>query len=266
MHAPHFVPLAAEPLRYARRDLHDTLREVAGSAHVAEALARSLGFRTHAALLAELPGDTPRWRSLDESAFLARLSELTGNSLKPNPKQSFFDTVDWTDASGVIETCSAGFHEAGYLSLRARAWRNMMVLAVNEGLDRGYFTMRPDDNRWSATAADDARLHRTSEPFHYEFTVGDIPAMAMVNNGGFGELRVAVALWPTKEARRWLGVTFAGFLAGEAVADGWVERQDGAYLQTASKPALRCRRGLLDRLAAIEVEPRCYADRGSFRF
>jgi len=267
MHAPLYIPLAADQLRHARRALRETLSGQAGSAHIAEAFASALGFRTHAALLADLDkqGQKPRWGQLNEQAFRERLSSLIQAPISRGPTGYLFDSVPWPEASGIIETGSPGFHTLTYESLRARAWRNMMVLAVNEGLDRGLFTMVPDDNRWPGVDRTDDRHRRQDQSYVYDFEVGAIPAVAQIGDGGHGELRVFIALWPTDEAGRLVGVVGAGFRAGEAVADGWVERHDGAYLQTARRPSLSCRRHLVRRVADIEVEPRCYADRGSFR-
>jgi hypothetical protein len=267
MHAPLYIPLEADQLRHARRALRETLGGQAGSAHIAEAFAFALGFRTHAALLADLDkqGQKPRWRQLDEQAFRERLSSLTKNVIDRGPSGYLFDSVPWSEASGIIETDSPGFHTLAYKSLRARAWRNMMVLALNEGLDRGLFTMVPDDNRWPGVDRTDDKHRRQDQSYVYDFEVGAIPAVAQIGDGGHDELRVFIALWPTDEARRLVGVVGAGFRAGEAVADGWVERRDGAYLQTADRPSLSCRRQRVQQVADIEVEPHCYADRGSFR-
>lgn len=265
MHAPVYAPLSERQLLHARRAIREMVPQASAS-HVAEALARALGFRTHAALLADLQDPAPRWRPLDESAFRARLTELTGGAVGAGLDGYLFDWIDWPDESGVIETDSKGFHTVEYGTKRALAWRNMMVLAVNEGLDRGLLTMAPDGNFWSATAAEVARLHRSARAHVHEFVVdGHIPAMAAFHDGGFGELRTHVALWPTKRAREFLGSNAPAFLSGQAEADGWLERRDGAYLQVPSKPSLSCRQNVLDRIAALKVEPRCFADRGSFR-
>ena len=267
MHAPHFIPLETEQLRYARRALREALAGRARSSHITEAFARALGFRTHAALLADLEksGPMPRWRQLDEQAFRTRLSSLTKTAIDPGPSGCLFDAVPWPEESGIIETASPGFHTTVYKSQRALAWRNMMILAVNEGLDRGLFTMIPDDNRWPGADRGVDKHRREDSPYTFAFEVGAIPAMARISDAGFDELRVTIALWPTKDAPRCLGALGAGFRAGDAVADGWVERCDGAYLQTPERPSLHCRRHLIDQVAAIEVEPRCFADRGSFR-
>lgn len=264
MNAPIFAPLSERPLLHARRAIKD-LVPAASTSHIAEALARAMGFRTHAALLTATSA-APQWRQLDEAAFRQRLGELTGATIDAGATGRFFDQVDWPDESGVIETYSKGFPAARYVTPRARAWRNMIVLAVNEGLDRGLVTMEPDGNYWSPTAKEDARLHRAEARFVHEFVIdGDIPAMVSFSDGGFGELRVFLALWPTPRAAELIGAWGASFLCGRAEADGWVERRDGAHIQTPSRPSLACRRDVLDRLAALQVEPRCFADRGSFR-
>ncbi|KAK0358752.1 hypothetical protein LTR94_034107, partial [Friedmanniomyces endolithicus] len=54
----------------------------------------------------------------------------------------------------------------------------------------------------------------------------------------------------------------AGFLAGEAFASGWLEREDGRWLQTSLSPTGSIRNALVDRVAHHRLEPLGYADNG----
>jgi hypothetical protein len=53
----------------------------------------------------------------------------------------------------------------------------------------------------------------------------------------------------------------AGFDAGDAFGTTWVERERGAWMQS-SDSSFNCRKALLDQLAALQVEPQGYGDRG----
>jgi hypothetical protein len=44
-----------------------------------------------------------------------------------------------------------------YKSPRTRAWRNLMVAAINAGLEQGHFGLTPDDNRWPGFIPHDGR-------------------------------------------------------------------------------------------------------------
>ena len=61
------------------------------------------------------------------------------------------------------------------------------------------------------------------------------------------------------------GATWAaangGFTAGDAFGITWVERRLGAWMQT-SVTSFRCRKGLLSPLAALDIRPMGYGDRG----
>ena len=140
-------------------------------------------------------------------------------------------------------------------SARRAAWRNMLVGAVNAGLAQGVFTLTDDDDRWEGREA------------RYTFALpGNIPLTAIVRRAGWGELRIYAAAWPNPDGARWLGVIGAGMRAGSAVAAGWLERRNGAWLQT--PPALtldfRCRAEAKAPLAAAIVAPDGFQDHGRF--
>jgi hypothetical protein len=146
--------------------------------------------------------------------------------------------------------------------MRDRAWRNAMVAGINAGLAQRLFSVRPGDNRWrGATSEDD---HRRGETHIFRFALGDIPAIASVFDASWDELSIHVAFWPAPDGERWIGAFNADFRAGELFASGWLERRRGAWLQASSKPELSCRKSRLATVATLAVEPRGYADRGSF--
>lgn len=141
-----------------------------------------------------------------------------------------------------------------YGSPRAKAWRNIMVAAINAGLERELFSLTPGDNRWSGSAQ--------GETVFWDFSVpAGLAGLAACHDGGFDELRIYAAVNPTPEARRWLSVIGGGWRAGEAIAAGWLERRTKPYLQT-SATDFRCQRHMVPLLAAPLVEPRGFGDRG----
>ncbi|HWK33912.1 MAG TPA: hypothetical protein VNR51_09570 [Hyphomicrobium sp.] len=239
------------------------------SSHLTEALAAACGFRTQASLLAavrEVDPNDPDYVLLDEAAFLARREELTGEPCAPGDRQLLFDWLTIDRGLHVLKTTSSKYHEIDYsASARQRAWRNAMVAAINEGLARRLFSLRPGDNRWPGG---NREQFAQQKPYVFRFAVGDIPAIASLWDAGWDEIAVHVALWPTPDAENWVGAGNAGFHAGELFASGWLERRSGAWLQVSSDRrngwSFRCRRHRLDEVASLELRPAGYADRGSF--
>jgi hypothetical protein len=138
-----------------------------------------------------------------------------------------------------------------------------MVSAINAGLQQRLFSLLPGDNRWLGF---DAANNRNQYQGHvFRFVIDNIPAIGSVTDAGFDELSIHVAFWPTPDGERWVKSSNAFFLAGELFAYGWLERRDGAWLQTASKPGLSCRKPRLAVAAGVDVRPRGYADRGNFK-
>lgn len=132
------------------------------------------------------------------------------------------------------------------------AWRNMMVAGLNAGLDQGLFGLAVDANYWEGNSV------------IYRFEFDGMPAIAHLNDAGFGELALHVALLPTDRAHEMIGAFNAGFAAGEAFASGWFERERGAWLQTSGSATGSIRAALLDRVAEAQQTPKGYADNGKF--
>ncbi|MHB8286061.1 MAG: hypothetical protein ACYDD1_15485 [Caulobacteraceae bacterium] len=132
---------------------------------------------------------------------------------------------------------------------RKAAWRNMMVAAINAGLEQGLFGLAPDDNRFEDNAT-------------FRFQFDGLPAIAHIRDISFGELAVHVAVNPTDRAEDWIESHNAGFLAGDAFASGWLEREKGRWLQVSDSPVGCVRTALLDQVVAARVAPKGYADAG----
>jgi predicted transcriptional regulator len=133
---------------------------------------------------------------------------------------------------------------------RLVAWRNMMIAAINAGLEQHLFGLDAGDNRWAG-----------ENPI-YRFTFGTMPAIACVGDAGFGELIFHVAARPTQNAEEWIRADNAGFLAGDAFAAGWLERRAGKWLQTSGGPICAFRRNMLPAVLQTEVRPSGYLAEG----
>lgn len=227
------------------------------SSHLSEALACALGYAKNASLVAELRKNDPdpEIRLLDDQAFLDRLVSL-GHADDPDAR--IHGVFDWLGLGKdiLIETEPPSALDIEYKSARSRAWRNVMVATVNEGLRRKLFSLRPGDNRWPGYTPDPSR---ESKGHLFDFTLdGDIPTRGYISDAGFDELNIHVALWPNGT---WVRTGNGGFHAGEVFATSWLERRNGAWLQT-SMHSFKCRRAHLDRIAGLSIRPFGFGDRG----
>ncbi len=241
------IPLstcAIDALKKEVRHIYDERK----SSHLTEALAGALGFHTHAALLAELEksGADPLYHLLSEEKFDARMQDF---GYLPDP-EFFFEDAKTPE---MISTDCTHAHKFHYKTSRQKAWRNLIVYAVNEALRRRLFSLRPGDNRWPGHDAP----HRGSYLFDFSLPSG-LPARAAIHDAGFDELSVQVAVNPKGNRVEGYG---AGFSAGDAFASTWLERQRGAWIQS-TDDSFRCRRVLVDTLANMSVDPLGYGDRG----
>jgi len=262
------IPLNETGIRDVKRALMSRFPKDKSS-HLSEALAAALGFKTGislAAALRESGPDDPEHRLLNEAAFIARLAAVSGRKMGVSDRWLIFDNLRYADGNSVIRTRSPGYKQTKYTrATRLRSWRNMLVAGINVAIDRRLFTIRPGDNRWPGHEPDRYGRHN---PYLFEFEIEGIPAIASVNDAGYDELSIHVASWPSPESKKWVGAAWAGFLAGDAYASGWLERRDGAWLQVSTqglKDQFSCRRHRLVQVAQLEVEPKGYADRGSFK-
>jgi hypothetical protein len=151
---------------------------------------------------------------------------------------------------GVVSTVPDSAYDIEYKTTRQKAWRNLMVCAVNAALEQKLFTLRPGDNRFPDNM-------RRGEVFDFVLPNG-LPARGSVSDAGFNELSVHAAVNPKGDMVRAFN---GGFDAGDAFGTTWVERERGAWMQS-SESSFNCRKGLLDHLAALQVEPMGYGDRG----
>ncbi|BCH52604.1 hypothetical protein ACQZ61_15705 [Agrobacterium vitis] len=237
------------------------------SSHITEALAGACGFNSHAALLAkikELPRNSKEYRYLLDHRFISRLNKLSGAAVVP---QNFsFDSVGFPPSFKIINTRSVGYERVDYSkSKRGMAWRNMMIAGINSAIEMKLLSILPGDNRWPGAKSSHGDR---GETYAFEFSVAGVPAVGSVFDAGFDEVSVHVAFWPTSEGKRWVRAAGSGFMAGEAYAQGYLERKNGAWLQVPTdlggSTSFKCRTKLLSLIASLDFDPLGYADRGSF--
>ena len=239
------IPLSELTLASVKKSLREQYPDVLSS-HLSEAIAASLHRRTHASLLAELPGLAvdPPIELLDDSLFDQRLQEL---GYPADPEFSF----EYVDKTHVISTADASAWDIEYKSVREKAWRNLMVLTINAGLQQKLFSLRPNDNRWSGAE------NRESCLFDFILPNG-LPTKGYIRDIGCDELSVHAAINPKGD---WVRAFNAGFHAGDAFAVSWLERRNGAWLQSATT-MFNCKKTILQQLANLIVQPMGYGDKG----
>ena len=243
------TPLCASPLAALKKSLRDEFPDVKSS-HLSEPLACSLGFRTHAAMQAAMVGseqDRP-FVLLRSPQFVDRLVQL---GYDDDPEFDFEMTIGGREPLlGVVSTVPVSAYEIEYKTLRQRAWRNLLVCAINAALEQRLFSLRPGDNRFPDNM-------RRGELFEFILPNG-MPARGSVADAGFHELSVHAAVNPNGDTVRAFN---AGFHAGDAFGTTWIERERGAWMQS-SDDSFHCRKWLLAELAELRVAPLGYGDRG----
>ncbi|CUH45457.1 hypothetical protein [Ruegeria atlantica] len=254
------IEISPETIKRVKRAL-STQITTAKSSTLTECLASGLGYKTHAALVADFDED-PEIRLFSETDFGARFLELN-----PNPRVETNAAVERALASaigpGVIPTKPNNGNAVRIADTkRNRAWQNVMVAAVNEAIARRHITVRAGDNRWTQSDND------VGIGFHFE--IEGHPAYCHLRDAGWDEVAVKVTVWPTAEVEKWGRVAIAArrgaYLAGDLYASGWLERKDGAWLQTPESHVIFCKRDRLDTAAHFERQrPLGFAASGPFK-
>ena len=220
------------------------------SAHMSEAVAAALGFRTHAALRSSLAGRKSTEASKPSNRrAIERLHQLGYNPsedlrLLPELDRSYspFSTFPLNSNRGV----------------RWCGWRNLMIAAINAGMEQGLFGLSPGEDWWAG--ADPQNNGGVEGQYRFTFD-GDLPAVVSVSAVAGDELSIHVLLAPRNDQVE--AHLSAGLEDGAAFAQGWLERRLGAWLMDGGE-AYSCKRALQARLAAVDVKPLGYADQGSF--
>jgi len=243
------IPLTHQAIKALKVDLTKWFDECK-SAHLTEALAYALGFNSNAALRKEIEvqGNDPLFFFVDEERLSKRLNEFG----YPVGYDFFFDAAEIPEMQETL--CLRSF-DIEYKTKRHKGWRNLMVAAINEALRRRLFSLRPDDNRWSAYDAFGSHV------FEFVLPTGD-RARVKLRDIGHAEIAVDVMLNPRRSGSP--NAYYATLQECDAVAMSWLERKDGAWLQSALD-SFRCKRPVLERLLSLEVEPLGYGDKGAVK-
>ena len=217
------------------------------SAHINEALAYSLGFKTNASLRAALtPAESnTHFVLLDTKRMRARLVQF---GYPDDPDFDFEFLIE--SPPEVISTVPISAYEIKYDTKRKKAWRNLMVCAVNAALEQRLFELKAGVNNFPDNM-------RRGHPYRFALPNG-LPAYGAISDAGFDEVSICAAVNPKGTEVIRFG---ADLSAGDAVGSTWIERRDGAWMQT-SETTFHCRKALLEMLAELAVEPAGYGDRG----
>lgn len=219
------------------------------SSHLSEAIAAALGRKTHASLLADvnLHAEDPPIELLDDDRFFSRLQELGYGY----DDEFSFEIMH----PNVISTIPSSAYDIEYKSTRGLAWRNLMVLTINEAIRLKL--LRPGDNRWPGATSSNGGDR--GEGFLFDFNLPNgREVRAYVHDAGFEELSIHAAVNPKGD---WVKSGNAGFYAGDAFATCWLERRRGAWMQSVDD-LFNCRRTLHKSLAELDAAPLGYGDRG----
>lgn len=247
--------LTEDNLAHEKRRIRSRFPD-AKSSHVSEALAAALGRRTHAALLEEIKKvdpDHPPILAINEDVFRTRLKALCQTELPKTLKEGLFERPLFKGYYPLIRTWYKRPHEIAYRTPRAKAWRNLMVAAINAGIEQKLFSVRKGDNRWPGAAQ--------GKSFTYKFGIGGKAGMAYVDDIGFGELKIHAAIDMAYRGDLCMCLPAAGFDAGDAFGMACMDRDQGAYLQTALA-FFRIREPLVRVLANCDIRTKGYGDKG----
>lgn len=221
------------------------------SSHLSESVAVALGFRSNAALRAALSGRPTVEAQKPSNARLAQRLREFGYASVPDDLQLL---PEFTHSYSPYRN----FPLRKRRGVRWYAWRNLLVAAINAGLERRLFGLSPDENWWPGGAPESHECERS----FYHFTVdGELSAVAGVDAISGDELSIQVVLNPRDPDVQ--PSQFSTLEDGDACARCWVERRWGAWIHDGGEE-FSCKRVLQSRLAALTIEPAGYSDQGSF--
>lgn len=220
------------------------------SSHLSEAIAAALGFNTYAAL-----------RSAFAQRSTVEVSKPSNGRLRERLRRFGYSAFPSVNLLPEFDCSYSPFKTTplrAQKGIRWRAWRNLMVAAINAGLALRQFGLSPTDNWWEGGAPDSHHCERGSFRFLFD---QETPAIACVEAISGDELSIYVVLNP--KHRDVDPYFFHPFRDGEAYAHGWLERRLGVWIQDGGED-FSCRRVLLPKLAGLSIEPAGYSDLGSF--
>ena len=139
------------------------------------------------------------------------------------------------------------------------AWRNLLVAAINAGVEQRVFGLSPDQNWWP-----DAKpgTNRGCGTGIYQFTFDHhISAWTSVTVTSGDEISIRVVLNPRNEIKD--PSECSGLGNADAYAHGWLERRLGIWIQDGGED-FSCKRTVHEKIAAVTIDPIGYSDQGSF--
>lgn len=221
------------------------------SSHLSEGIAAALGFKTHAALRAALAENSTTQAIKPVNTLLTQRSQQLGYANIPND-------LHLLPELNISYTPFKRFSLKKHRGVRWMAWRNLLVSAINAGIEQKLFGLSPDENWWPG--AKQKQDGNTRGTYHFMFD-GKLPAIASVTVTSGDELSINVILNPRN------GITepseFSGLDDADACAHGWLERRLGVWIQDGGEN-FSCKRSVHSLAAAATVEPMGYSDQGSF--
>lgn len=228
-------------------------RKISGvsSSHLSEAVAAALGFRTYAALRAKFgTNSTTEVQKPNNKRLVERLKDLGYGTVPEDLKVLPEFDLSYSPFKSLPLRTKHG--------IRWHGWRNLMVAAINAGLEQRLFGLQAGENWWVGGHEESQRCE--SVLFHFLFN-SEIPAIVNLNVISGDELSISVVLNPKNPQNA--PHSYSGLSEGDATAHGWVERRLGAWLQDGGE-AFSCKRALLPQLSSLTIEPLGYSDQGSF--
>jgi hypothetical protein len=240
----------------AVRILKQTARSVLpkiSSSHMSEGVASALGFNTNAALLSALSKQsTTQAIKPDSRRLVTRLTELGYEELP----QTIKPLPDFNHSY----TPFRKYALRRKFGVRWHIWRNLLVSAINAGLEQKKFGLAEGQNWWERASPQSQQCE--DGLFHFTFD-NHFPATANVQAISGGELSITVFVNPRKAIST--NDCYVGLSLADASAHGWLERRLGAWIQDGGT-GTSCRRALQSQFAQIQIEPLGYADLGPFIF
>lgn len=221
------------------------------SSHMSEGIAKALGFNTNAALQSALSQQSTVEALKPNSQLLVRRLNELGHEKLPKtitPLPDFMHSY----------TPFRKFALRRKFGVRWHVWRNLLVAAINAGLEQKKFGLIEGQNWWEG-AHPQSQLCINGK---YNFVFDEqFPAVATLNAISGGELSITVLINPRKDIDP--DCCFGGLDNADASAHGWLERRLGAWIQDGGT-GTSCKRALQAQFAQIDVKPNGYSDLGPF--
>lgn len=179
----------------------------------------------------------PQWIKLqsfrdDPTGDLAR-DLCSTNALKTATTSQ--KVLELLNEVGSVEALKAGHvavseWEAGVVSVKPKAAR----IKKNEQFSLSKKILTSGLNHLIRS---DALSLKSTEYFNeisVQYDAGGVPGLIRARSIGYGEVFLAVCLWPNEYAKEWMGTLLddsKALLCGGAICQGHVERQNGQWLQ-----------------------------------